>query len=106
MEYHLNPPPELAKNDVFHASLLKPQHGPVISRPALIIVTDVDAAEYVVEAVLCHCTQKYNHTMKAEYLVKWKGYPLHEVTWEPCENLDIVYNILYEYQLMHGLITL
>ena len=76
--YHLNLPPKVAIHDVFHAYLLKPHHRPVSSHLDPIILADINTAEYEVEALLQHHFWKYDHTMKTKYLVKWKGYPLHE----------------------------
>ena len=76
---------------------MKPHHRPVPSCPTPIIVANIDAAEYEVEALICHCTQKYNCTMKTEYLVKWKSYPLHEAIWKPCENLKNTQDNIYAY---------
>ena len=34
-----------------------------------------------------HLKRRRGRTTKIEYLVFWKGYPVHEMTWEPEENL-------------------
>ena len=68
--YHFNLPLELALHDAFYTSLLKLHYRPVFSHPAPIVVADIDATEYDVEALLFHCIWKYNCTMKTEYLVK------------------------------------
>ncbi|KAG4094185.1 chromo domain-like protein [Neocallimastix lanati (nom. inval.)] len=39
--------------------------------------------EYEVEQIL----DKRTHYGKIQYLIKWKGYPLSEASWEPEENL-------------------
>jgi hypothetical protein len=39
--------------------------------------------EYEVEEILA----KRTHWRRIQYLVKWKGYPREEATWEPVENL-------------------
>jgi len=40
--------------------------------------------EYKVEQIL----DKRTHYGKIQYLIKWKGYPLSEASWEPEENLN------------------
>ena len=86
--YKLNLPHEMVKNHVhpvFHASLLKKyvtserynDREPL--RPPPSEFTDVGEPKWEPEKIL----QKRSRRRKAEYLVKWKGYPNHESTWEP-----------------------
>ena len=37
------------------------------------------------------------------YLVKWKGYPLHESSWEPEENLENARKLLDAFKRANGL---
>nr|CAG8669362.1 10087_t:CDS:2 [Entrophospora candida] len=37
---------------------------------------------------------------KPHYLVKWKGYPLHDATWEPTEHLKNAEKKVKEFELM------
>ena len=50
--------------------------------PPPIIVNDEE--EYEVEEIL----DKRKHYGKIQYLIKWKGYPLSEASWELEENLN------------------
>ncbi len=34
---------------------------------------------------------------KKQYLMKWKGYPLEESTWEPLEHLDGCIELIHAY---------
>src|SRR5712671_1998107 len=75
-------------HDVFHASLLTsfketPAHGPNYSRPPPDLV-DEDP-EYEVEAIINH--RFFGQRRRLQYLIKWKGYPHSDNTWEPVENL-------------------
>jgi hypothetical protein len=53
--------------------------------------------EYEVEQIL----DKKMSWCKPYYLVKWKGYPLHDSTWEPRENLVNCKKLLEEYEVTH-----
>ncbi|CAM6120800.1 unnamed protein product [Calypogeia fissa] len=88
---------------VFHVSLLKPY----ISRPAafsnphpvppLPEIVD-DHIEYEVDRILQKCMIRRGRKMIIEYLVRWKGFPLHEATWENFGNLTNCANILQEFE--------
>lgn len=73
---------------VFHMALLHPYHPPTSSLqqspppPPPILVGD--HYELEVEAILDERTRRG----RVEYLVKWKGLPREENTWEPRAHLD------------------
>jgi glycosylphosphatidylinositol phospholipase D len=86
--YKLKLPHELVKNNVhpvFHASLLKPyiiserfnEREPL--RPPADVITNDGEEKWEVEKIL----KKRKYRNRIQYLVMWKGYPLHEATWEP-----------------------
>ncbi len=56
---------------------------------------DSGAPEWEVERILDHKTR--GRSKRVWYLVEWKGYPLHEATWEPIENLDGALDTVIEY---------
>lgn len=86
--YKLELPHEMLRNNVhpvFHVSLLKPyvtsERFPdrEALRPPPEEVSDGGEAKWEVEKLLkCRTYRR-----RVEYLVAWKGYPLHEATWEP-----------------------
>ncbi|CAM6101969.1 unnamed protein product [Calypogeia fissa] len=88
---------------VFHVSLLKPY----ISRPStfsnphptppLPQVVD-DHIEYEVDRILQKRIIRRGRKTIVEYLVLWKGFPLHEATWEPIGNLTHCANILQKFE--------
>ena len=51
--------------------------------------------EFEVEAIIKH----RGSTSKRQYLVAWKGYELHEATWEPEANLTHCSDLVAEYLL-------
>ena len=51
------------------------------------VITAIGEQEYEVKDVLNHPTRKCGWTTKGEYLILWKGYPAHEMTCEPEENV-------------------
>jgi hypothetical protein len=58
-------------------------------------VEDSGAPEWEVDRVLDH--RKIGRTNRVQYLVRWKGYPDSEATWEPIENLDGALELVVEY---------
>ena len=49
--------------------------------------------EYEVESIAQH----RGEGSRRRYLVIWKGYPLHEASWEPEQNLANAPEVLAEY---------
>src|SRR5579863_3257894 len=86
--YQLELPHQWNIHPVFHASLLTPyvetdSHGPNYSRPPPDLIAG--EAEYEVEQIRshrCHGRQK-----QLQYLLKWKGYPESDNTWEPVDQV-------------------
>jgi len=86
--YRLTLPLSWGIHDVFHASLLLPYretatHGPNFVRPPPDLIEDEE--EYEVEAVVnhrCHGRQR-----QLQYLIKWKGYPSSDNTWEAAQDV-------------------
>jgi hypothetical protein len=73
---------------VFHASLLTPyietgNHGPNFSRPPPDIT--IGENEYEVETIRNH--RYFGKQKKLQYLLKWKGYPESDNTWEPATQV-------------------
>jgi hypothetical protein len=82
--YQLALPLQWNIHPVFHASLLTPyvetdNHGPNFSRPPPNIT--IGQNEYEVEAIRSH--RHFGRQRKLQYLLKWKGYPESNNTWEP-----------------------
>jgi hypothetical protein len=85
VSYKLELPIKSRAHDVFHESALRKyelKDGKSFPRPEPVIVED-GTKEFEVEEIL----NKRKRKKKIEYLVKWKGYPLHDATWEPFENV-------------------
>ena len=92
--YRLKLPPSYQIHDVFHVSLLEPyrvREGEAPTRPPAILVDD--QFEWEVDEIL---DDKVRYRKK-QYLVKWKGFPIEESTWEPEENLENAQEILQDY---------
>src|SRR5712671_311039 len=73
---------------MFHASILLPYretatHGPNFARPPPDLIEDEE--EYEVEAIINH--RHHGRQRQLQYLIKWKGYPSTDNTWEPQENV-------------------
>ncbi len=53
-------------------------------------------AEYEVEAIQAHRYQR----CKLQYLIKWKGYPESDNTWEPADNVQVP-QLIRKYHTTH-----
>jgi len=85
VSYKLDLPKNLRIHPVIHVSELEPYYEDNFGRnqePPPITINDEE--EYEVEQIL----DKRKHYGKVQYLIKWKGYPLSEASWEPEENLN------------------
>jgi hypothetical protein len=85
--YKLCLPPQWNIHPVFHASLLMPyvetvEHRENYSRPPPDMIEGEE--QYEVEAIRAH----RHHRRKLQYLIKWKGYPESDNTWEPVDNVQ------------------
>src|SRR5258707_10792297 len=90
--------------DVFHASLLSPYHettahGPNYSRPPPDLIEGEE--EYEVEKVVNH--QYSGHSQTLQYLIKWKGYPEANNTWEPADQVHAL-ELTKAYHRQHPLV--
>ena len=92
VSYRVELPPTLKIHPVFHTSYLKPYHGDKddpsreLSKRALTAV--VTSYDKEVEHVLADQVIRRRGVPPAtEYLVKWKGLPESEASWEPAEAL-------------------
>src|SRR5229473_1922943 len=99
--YQLRLPPQWNIHPVFHASLLTPyietkEHGKNFTRPPPDMIEG--EAEYEVEAIQAHHYQR----RKLQYLIKWKGYPESNNTWEPADNMCAV-QLIRKYHVTHPL---
>ncbi len=86
--YRLELPPNWRIHNVFHASLLTPYHettahGPNFTRPPPDLIDREE--EYEVEQIVAH--RQFGRSKRLQYLIKWKGYPESDNTWEPADQV-------------------
>jgi hypothetical protein len=84
--YQLELPKSMKIHPVFHVTLLEPYTQSTIpgrmTEPASPVIIE-DEVEYEVEAILDSKVSR----RRLLYLVKWKGYPDSENSWEPTSNV-------------------
>ena len=86
--YQLELPTAWTIHNIFHASLLTPyhetmEHGTNYMRPPPDLIED--AEEYEVEAIINY--HYFGHKQQLQYLIKWKGYPDADNTWESADHV-------------------
>ena len=86
--YQLQLPSSWNIHPVFHASLLSPyhetpSHGPNFSRPPPDLIDNEE--EYKVEQIKAH--RNFGRSKRPQYLIKWKGYPESDNTWEDATDV-------------------
>ena len=69
-------------------------------QPPPLQVFDNNDEEYEVEDILGHRMQRKRrgHSSQREFLIKWKGYPAYDATWEPESHLQSAPRILQNYK--------
>ena len=88
--YRVEIPKHWKIHNVFHANLITPYketelHGPNFTRPPPDLVDGEE--EYEVEKIID--MKQMGRRRKTYYLVKWKGYPTSDNSWEPQENIHV-----------------
>jgi len=103
--YQLALPLSWGIHDVFHTSLLLPYqetatHGPNFTRLPPDLIEDEE--EYEVEAILNH--RHHGRRRQLQYLIRWKGYPSSDNTWEAAEGVHVD-DLIKAYHRRHPLET-
>ena len=88
--YQLALPPSWKIHPVFHASLLTPytetvEHRSNYSKPPPDLIEGTE--EYEVESIRSH--RHHGPRRQLQYLLKWKGYPESDNTWEPAMQVHV-----------------
>jgi len=101
--YKLALPLSWGIHDVFHSSLLLPYketttHGPNFTRPPPDLIEGEE--EYEVEAIINH--RRHGRRRQLQYLIKWKGYPSSDNTWEAMDDVHAD-DLTREYHRRHPL---
>ena len=99
--YRLDLPPYMRVHSMFHVSQLKLYKKPDNTRrtyrkPGPIIMA-AGVEEFEVEDIIHHKKRRRGGQAKIEYLIFWKGYSAHEMTWELEENVKNAQEKIVEY---------
>ena len=102
LTYQLELPPTWWIHNVFHAILLQPYienetHGANFPRPPPELLGGEEV--YEVESIIKHRRQGQEY----QYLLKWKGYPITDATWESESAFSDDSNMLATYKDQHQL---
>ena len=81
-------PVQWSIHPVFHTSLITlytetPIHSPNFTRPPPDLIDGEE--EYEVEQICAH--RRWGHSKTLQYLIKWKGYPESDNTWENADQI-------------------
>ena len=102
--YKLELPPTMKIHSTINVSQLKPYHDgsaafptrpAPLTRPEPVAQPNDGAPEWEVERILDH--RRHGRSKVLQYLILWKGYPVHEATWEPVEQLDGALDLVIAY---------
>ena len=102
LTYRLKLPKSWRIHNVFHAILLRPYienktHGNNFPKPPPELLQGEEV--YEVETILKHRRRGRGY----QYYIKWKGYPIEEVTWESETAFSSDGNMVQEYKQCHNL---
>ncbi len=99
--YELELPPGMKIHPTINISQLKEYHDgsaafptrpAPLTRPEPVAVANDGALEW---EILDH--RRYGRRKILQYLILWKGYPVHEATWKPIEALDSALELVVDY---------
>lgn len=102
--YELELPPSMKIHPTINISQLKEYHDGLaafpsrpapLTRPEPAAIANDGSAEWDVERILDH--RRFGRRKILQYLILWKGYPVHEATWEPIESLDGALELVVDY---------
>lgn len=94
VNYRLELPADWSIHNVFHVSLLKPFREDSFgrdsdrSRPGPLTKDASGKEVYEVEDIVLDETRGFGKKRSRWYLIKWKGYPPEENTWEPADYIQ------------------
>jgi hypothetical protein len=72
-----------------------PERVPTHARPDPVVHEDDGEPEWLVERIL---DKRLFRNRQVQYLVKWKGYPMEEASWEPEAHVERSQELLREFE--------
>ena len=101
--YRLDLPTNLQVHPVFHVSPLKrfvenPTQFSSRTEPPPPEIQADGTEEFELEAITDKRVLGRGRWKRIEYLLKWKGYPASESSWEPVQNLDHAREAIQDYE--------